>query len=67
MKDATKLTPLKDNHIVDVQTDASEEFWTEFVTQYDEVGADKEIHKRKHEPIAFLGGQFIGTQKDWTT
>lgn len=53
--------------IICVYTDASDRFWSAVVTQTDEKELSKPIEKQKHAPMGFLGAEFKGAEKGWST
>lgn len=67
LRDAVRLAFQKDDHVMCVYTDASEEFWASVVTQTKEEQLQKKIGEQHHEPMAFLGGRFAGAQRNWST
>jgi len=60
-----KLTHPKDDFIVCMFPDASQDFWSLILTQIPEEDVDKEIADQRHEPLAFLSGVFKGNQLSW--
>ncbi len=50
-----------------VYTDASDAFWAGVVTQCEPEDLNKEVEDQRHEPLAFLGGAFTGSEEWWTT
>lgn len=67
LKEAVKLAFPKEGKAVCVFTDASDKFWAGIVSQVDPKELRKETSEQRHEPLAFLGGQFTGSQQNWTT
>lgn len=50
-----------------VHSDASDAYWAAAVTQCDAKELLKPINEQRHEPLAFLSGQFSGAQEHWST
>lgn len=48
-------------------TDASDRFWASVVTQCETNELNKSIKNQSHQPLAFLSGEFTGTELGWTT
>lgn len=67
MKIAIKLSHFKEDHVVAVFTDPLEELWADVVMQYGRTEVEKEIYEQEHEPLEFLGEQFNGAERNWTT
>lgn len=67
LKQAVKLTFPKKDHATCVYTDASDAFWAAVVTQTKIEQLQRKMSEQEHEPLAFLGGKFTGSQKNWTT
>lgn len=62
-----KLAFPKKDYNVCIYTDSSEESQVAFISQKTEDQLKKTVGTQQHEPVAFLGGRFSGTQKKWTT
>lgn len=67
LQNAVKLAFLKDGHEFCVYTGASEIFWAAVISQTKKHQLKKKDGEEKHEPTAFLGGNFTRAQKNWTT
>lgn len=67
LKNAVKLAFPKEGKAICVFTDASDKFWAGIVSQVDPEQLSMDTSKQKHEPLAFIGGQFSGPQNNWTT
>lgn len=67
LRRAVKMAFPKPDHVICVYTDASEHLWASVVTQTEEDELSKAIEQQKHEPLAFLGGKFNKSQRNWTT
>lgn len=67
LKSSVKLTFPKAGKVTCVFTDASDAFWAGIVTQISPEELGKDPIQQGHLPLAFLGGQFAGAQRNWTT
>lgn len=67
LKNEVKLAFPKEGKAKCVFTDASAKLWAGIVSQVEPDQLGKETAKQQHEPLAFIGGQFNGPQKNWTT
>ena len=50
-----------------VYTDASDRFWSAVVTQTGSKELSKPREEQEHFPMGFLGAEFKGAERDWTT
>jgi len=50
-----------------IYTDASERYWAGVVTQCERRELEKNVMEQRHEPLAFLSGEFSGPELAWTT
>ncbi len=50
-----------------IYTDASDQYWSAVITQVTAAALDCPIENESHEPLAFLGSEFRGAQKRWST
>lgn len=67
LRQSVKLAfPKKDNEVC-VFTDAYEEFWAGIVLQTSKNQLQQMMQTQKHEPMAFVGGKFVGAQRNETT
>lgn len=67
LRSAVKMGFPKPDHVLCVYTDASKHLWASVVTRTEEVELGNTIEEKRHEPLAFIGGKFNTSQKNWTT
>lgn len=67
LEEAVKLAHRDSKQAVCVYTDASEEHWASVVTQCNPHDLRNPLNMQIHQPLAFLGGSFNSTQRNWTT
>lgn len=67
LRSAVKLAHRKPLYELCVFTDASDRYWAGVATQCENGELDKLVPEQKHEPLAFLSGQFSGPELAWTT
>lgn len=66
LRSAFKPAFPKQGHIICLFTDAYDQFFVGILTQTHIRQNEAIIEGRNHEPLAFLGGQFNGSQKNLT-
>jgi hypothetical protein len=49
-----------------VFTDTSDDFFSRIITQVPENQLDLAVQDLQHQPLAFISGQFRGSQERWT-
>ncbi|MEM7504931.1 MAG: RNase H-like domain-containing protein [Pseudomonadota bacterium] len=64
---SVKLSFLRADRVVCVYTDASDALWAGVVTQLPPDQLDLPREQQQHEPLAFVGAEFKGAQRSWTT
>lgn len=67
MKQSVKLAFPGKDHATCVYTSTSDVFWEGIETQTKTEPLQQKVGEQEHEPLAFLGEKFTGTQKNWTT
>ena len=67
LRNAVKLSYVDPNKEICIYTDASECFWSAVVTQTSKQDLELPIGEQRHQPLAFLGAEFKGSQLGWTT
>jgi hypothetical protein len=67
IKNCTRLSYPKPDHILNLMTDASDLAWSIVLTQSPKDDMKKSIQDRNHEPLVFLSGNFTGSQLRWAT
>lgn len=67
LRNAIKLAHPKPGYSICIHTDASERFWAGVVSQVRPNELSKPVLDQKHEPLGFLGGEFTGSERNWTT
>lgn len=58
--------PIPD-HILCIHTDASERYWSAVITQVPKEHIGRPLENQDHKEMAFLGGEFTGAERIWTT
>lgn len=67
LKNMVKLAHREEDKSICIYTDASDAYWAGVVTQCHAAELDKKTEDQKHEPLAFLGAAFKGSEEWWTT
>jgi hypothetical protein len=67
IKNCTRLSYPKPDHILNLMTDASDLSWSIVLTQSHNSERGKPVEERSHEPLCFLSGNFTGSQIRWAT
>ena len=67
IKNLAKLAHRDPKKAICVYTDASDAYRAGVVTQCEADELDKNVENQKHEPLAFLGSEFKGSEEWWTT
>lgn len=64
---AMKLAYLYVRHVAEMYSNKSDKSWAAIIMQCLEDNERKPIDKKDPEQLAFFGGKFMNTKKDWTT
>ena len=67
LRNTVTLAHFNQKMSVCVYTDASDAHWAAVVTQCDPEELLKDQDEQKHEPLAFLGSEFKGPSRNWST
>lgn len=67
LRQAVKLSHRDPSKELCVYTDASDRFWTGVLTRCEPAELTKAVPEQRHEPLAFLRGEFKGPELAWTT
>lgn len=66
-REKVKLDFPKPDHVFCMYTDACKAFWAAVITKTKEKQLAQPAEQQRHEPLAFLGGEFAGAQRNWST
>ena len=67
LKNMVELAYPKSTHVTCLLPDASDYAWGSIVTQILKEDLDLPIAEQRHEPLAFFGRRFTGSERRWST